>query len=147
MTSTQISATTAAELQIVQATHRYARGLDRFDPEEALSAFTEDAVWDATAVGLERFEGHEQIRAFFERDAEAIASQFHVITNHVIEFDSSDRAHGTNYVFSEGQTNSGARFKAVALNEDGYVATPDGWRIASRVISALIPPELDGFDA
>lgn len=147
MTSTEISERTAAELEIIQVTHRYARGLDRFDPAGALSAFTEDAVWDATAVGLERFEGHEQIRAFFERDAEAIASQFHIITNHVIEFDAADRAHGTNYVFSEGQTSSGAKFKAVALNEDGYVATPDGWRIASRVISALTPPELDGFDA
>jgi ketosteroid isomerase-like protein len=147
MTSKEISERTAAELEIIQATHRYARGLDRFDPQEALSAFTEDAVWDATAVGLDRFEGHEQIRGFFERDAEAIAGQFHIITNHVIEFDAADRAHGTNYVFSEGQTNSGAKFKAVALNEDGYVATPDGWRIASRVISALTPPELDGFDA
>lgn len=147
MTSTEISERATAEMEIIQATHRYARGLDRFDPEEALSAFSEDAVWDATAVGLERFEGYEQIRVFFERDAEAIASQFHIVTNHVIDFDAGDRAHGSNYVFSEGQTNSGARFKAVALNEDGYVATPDGWRIASRVISALTPPEMDGFDA
>lgn len=147
MTRTEISETTAAELSIIQATHRYARGLDRFDPDEALSAFTENAVWDATPVGLERFEGLQEIRRFFERDAEAIANQFHIITNHVIEFDASDRAHGTNYVFSEGQTNSGAKFKAVALNEDTYLATPHGWRIASRVISALTPTELDGFDA
>lgn len=138
---------TTAELEIIRATHRYARGLDRFDPEEALSAFTDDAVWDATPVGLERFEGRQQIRGFFERDSQAIANQFHIITNHLIEFDAPNRAHGTNYVFSEGQTRSGAKFKAIALNEDTYVATAEGWRIASRIISPLTPPEMDGFDA
>jgi ketosteroid isomerase-like protein len=139
-------------LDIQRATHVYARGLDRFDPAEAASAFTDDAVWDATAVGLERLEGIAAIRGFFERDAAAIADQFHVITNHVVDFpDDGDAdggtATGTNYVFSEGHTNSGAAFKAIALNEDTYRRTPQGWRIASRRISALTPPELEGFDA
>lgn len=147
MTLSGLSPATAAEQEIIQCTHRYALGLDRFDPELALSAFSEDAVWDATPVGLERFAGHAEIRGFFERDAKAIADQFHIITNHVIEFDGDGKAHGTNYVFSEGHTVSGAKFKAIALNEDTYVATPNGWRIASRVISPLTPPELEGFDA
>lgn len=135
-------------LEIQRVTHVYARGLDRFDPQEALSAFAEDAVWDATPVGMERFEGHEQIRGFFERDAAAIADQFHVITNHVIDLaEDGETASGTNYVFSEGHTKSGAGFKAIALNEDTYRRTADGWRIASRRISPLTPPEMDGFDA
>jgi ketosteroid isomerase-like protein len=146
MNATSPTDATAARLEIIEATHLYARGLDRFDPEEALGAFTDDAVWDATAVGLERFEGQAQIRKFFERDAEAIADQFHIITNHVIEFDSDDAARGTNYVFSEGHTKSGASFKAAALNEDTYIRTAGGWRIASRVISPLTPPEMEGFD-
>jgi hypothetical protein len=50
-------------------------------------------------------------------------------------------------VFSEGHTKSGASFKAIALNEDVYRRTAEGWRIAERRISALTPPELDGFDA
>lgn len=135
-------------LEIQRITHVYARGLDRFDPAEALSAFSEEAVWDATPVGLERFTGHAEIRAFFERDAAAVADQFHVITNHVVDFtDDGDTASGTNYVFSEGHTRSGAAFKAIALNEDTYRRTPSGWRIASRRISPLTPPEMDGFDA
>ena len=40
-----------------------------------------------------------------------------------------------------------AGFKAIALNEDTYRRTADGWRIASRRISPLTPPEMDGFDA
>ena len=135
-------------LEIQRATHLYARGLDRFDPQEALSAFTDDAVWDATPVGLERLEGRAAILGFFERDAAAIADQFHIITNHVVDVDDGgETARGTNYVFSEGHTRSGAAFKAIALNEDTYRRTPDGWRIASRRISPLTPPEMEGFDA
>jgi hypothetical protein len=148
MTLTQPDTRTADLLGIQRATHVYARGLDRFDPAEASSAFTDDAVWDATAVGLERFAGRAAILGFFERDAAAIADQFHVITNHVIDLDDDGlTARGTNYVFSEGHTKSGAAFKAIALNEDVYRRTPDGWRIAERRISALTPPQLEGFDA
>ena len=146
MTITRPDTQVADVLDIQRATHLYARGLDRFDPQEAASAFTDDAVWDATAVGLERFEGRAAILGFFERDAAAIADQFHVITNHVVDLD-GDTASGTNYVFSEGHTKSGAAFKAIALNEDTYRRTPEGWRIATRRISALTPPELEGFDA
>ncbi|MGY1743544.1 MULTISPECIES: nuclear transport factor 2 family protein [unclassified Blastococcus] len=148
MTSTQSDTRTADLLDIQRATQVYARGLDRFDPQEALSAFTDDAVWDASPVGLERLEGRAAILGFFERDAAAIADQFHVITNHVIDLDDDGvTARGTNYVFSEGHTNSGAAFRAIALNEDVYRRTDDGWRIASRRISALTPPQMEGFDA
>ena len=148
MTLTRPDTRVADVLDIQRATHLYARGLDRFDPAEAASAFTDDAVWDATPVGLERFEGREAILGFFERDAAAIADQFHVITNHVVDLsEDGETATGTNYVFSEGHTNSGAAFKAIALNEDTYRRTPSGWRIAERRISALTPPELEGFDA
>ncbi|MFV0457514.1 MAG: nuclear transport factor 2 family protein [Actinomycetales bacterium] len=133
--------------EITQATYRYARGLDRFDPQESLTAFSDDAVWDATAVGLARFEGSEQLLDFFTRDAEAVERQFHILTNHIVEFDDEDHAHGTNYVFSEGEMKNGAQFKAIALNEDRYRRTADGWRICERVISPLTTPQMEGFDA
>lgn len=135
------------ELDIIRATHTYAIGLDTFDPKLALSAFSDDAVWDATTVGLERYQGRDAILDFFERDAGAVDKQFHIITNHRIEFVDDDRAHGTNYVFAEGEMKNGAKIKAIALNEDTYVRTTEGWRIQSRVISPLTTPEMDGFDA
>lgn len=133
--------------EIIQATLHYARGLDLFDPKEALSAFAEDGVWDASPVGLQRFVGHAEILDFFERDSEAVDKQFHILTNHIVEFDDDDHAHGTNYVFSEAEMKSGAQIRAVALNTDRYVRTTDGWKIAERVISPLTTPQLDGFDA
>ncbi|MBP2213782.1 hypothetical protein JOJ87_004126 [Rhodococcus ruber] len=133
--------------EIIRVTHLYARGLDRFDPKEALSAFAPDGVWDASAVGLTRYEGHEQILDFFERDAQAVDKQFHIITNHVIDFEDDDHATGTNYVFSEAEMKNGVAIKAIALNEDRYVRTADGWKIAERIITGLTTPQMDGFDA
>lgn len=137
---------TQDELDIVRATNTYALGLDRFEPELALSAFSADAVWDASPVGLGRLEGRAEILEFFENDAKAVERQFHILTNHIVEFVDDDHARGTNYVFSEGEMSSGATFKAIALNEDTYVRTPEGWRIASRVISPLTTPQMEGFD-
>lgn len=133
--------------QIINATLIYARGLDLFDPQEALSAYTEDAYWDATAVGLKRFEGHDEILGFFEADAGSMAEQFHIMTNHIVEFDGPDTAHGTNYVFSEGSTRSGASIKAIALNRDEYRRVGDSWKISGRAISPLTTPQMEGFEA
>ena len=133
--------------QIINATLVYARGLDLFDPHDALSAYTEDAYWDATAVGLKRFEGHDEILAFFTADAETMAEQFHIMTNHIVEFDGPDTAHGTNYVFSEGSTNNGASIKAIALNRDTYRRVGDTWKISGRAISPLTAVQMEGFEA
>lgn len=133
--------------EIIRITHLYARGLDRHDPAEALSAFAPDGAWDASAVGLTRYEGHDELLAFFERDAANVERQFHIMTNHVIDFADDDHASGTNYVYSEAEMRNGAAIKAIALNEDRYVRTDAGWKIAERVISPLTTPQMEGFDA
>ncbi|MXP24234.1 nuclear transport factor 2 family protein [Gordonia sp. HNM0687] len=131
---------------IIRATHTYARGLDLHDPKEAASAFTSDCVWDATAVGLKRFEGEAEVLAFFEADAAGVNGQCHIITNHIIDFDDDDHAHGTNYVYAEGEMKNGGSIKAIALNKDRYARTQDGWKIAERVIEPLTTPQMEGFD-
>ncbi|MDR7303964.1 nuclear transport factor 2 family protein [Haloactinomyces albus] len=145
--ATRVTDSATAVQEIINVTHRYALGLDRSDPDEAINAFTDDAYWDATAVGLERFEGREQILEFFRRDAAAMAEQYHAITNHIVEFDGQDTAHGTNYVLAEGRTKSGGSIKAAAINEDTYRDTPDGWRISGRTITPLTTPQMEEFDA
>jgi ketosteroid isomerase-like protein len=130
---------------IVAATHRYALGLDTFTPSQAAAAFTDDAVWDATAVGLKRVAGREALLDFFQRDAETVAEQYHLTTNHVIEFDDHDNAHGTNYVLAEAITKEGGSIRAAVLNRDVYRRTADGWRIASRTMVPLTTPHMDRF--
>ena len=131
---------------IVRATYLYARGLDLADPDEAASAFTDDAVWDATAVGLKRFEGIDEIHAFFVADAEGVERGAHILTNHLVDFDDDDHAHGTNYVYAECEMRSGGAIKAIALNRDKYVRTSDGWKISERIISPMLTPQMDAFD-
>ena len=131
---------------IKRATNLYARGLDLADPDEAASAFALDGVWDATAVGLERYEGHDAIHAFFVADAAAVARGAHILTNLIIDFDDDDHAHGTNYVFAEAEMKNGAAIKAIALNRDKYVRTSDGWKISERVITPMTTPQMDGFE-
>lgn len=131
--------------QIIAATHRYALGLDTFTPSCAVTAFTDDAVWDATAVGLNRVEGHDALLEFFRRDAEIVAEQYHLTGNHVVEFDDRDHAHGTNYVLAEAVTKEGGSIRAAVLNHDVYRRTAGDWRIASRTIVPLTTPQVDRF--
>jgi hypothetical protein len=50
-------------------------------------------------------------------------------------------------VLAEGTTTGGASIRAAALNVDTYRRTADGWKIASRVISPLTAPQMEGFEA
>jgi ketosteroid isomerase-like protein len=140
------SPTQLADLEDIKAaSHRYAIALDKFDIDGVLSQFESDALFDATAFGLSRMEGHDDMREFFEHNASAMSAQMHLFANHVIEFDGPDSAHGTNYLYEDGVANNGARIMCLGRNEDTYVRTPDGWRIATRVITPLVPPQIEGY--
>lgn len=123
----------------------YARGLDRFDIEEVMIGFTADATFDAEPVGLERYVGTDAIREFFGHNQEVMADQIHLFGNFVIDFHGDDRATGTNYLWQDGHTHDGSRVHTVAMNDDEYIRTADGWKIATRTVSALLPPQLDAY--
>jgi ketosteroid isomerase-like protein len=131
--------------EIRAVTHRYGIALDKFDIDGTLAQFLPDALFDASAFGLSRMEGHGDMREFFEHNAAAMETQMHLFANHVIEFDGPDLAHGTNYLVEDGIAKNGARITCLGRNEDEYVRTEDGWRIASRVITPLVPPQTEGY--
>ena len=135
-----------AQLEAIRGlTHRYGLALDTFDLDGTVAVFAADAVFDCTAFGLERLEGHDSIRAFFEHNEQAMASQMHLFANHVIAFDGPRAAHGTNYLLQDGRTKTGDRITCLGLNRDRYVLTDEGWRIQERTISPLVPPQLEGY--
>ena len=134
------------ELEAIKAlTHRYALALDAFDVEATVGAFAPDAVFDCSAFGLPRLEGHEDLREFFDHNLQAMANQMHLFANHIIEFDTPDRARGTNYLLQDGYTKQGDRIQCLGLNRDRYVRTSSGWLIAERTITPLVPPQLVGY--
>ena len=126
-------------------THRYGLALDAFDIDGTVAAFTPDVVFDCGAFGLERLEGRESLRRFFEHNEQAMANQIHLFANHIIELDGPDDAHGTNYLIQDGYTKEGGRIQCLGLNRDRYVRTPEGWLITERVITPLVPPQLGGY--
>ncbi|HEX6680134.1 MAG TPA: nuclear transport factor 2 family protein [Gaiellaceae bacterium] len=126
-------------------THRYGLAVDTFDLDGITAVFAADGVFDCTAFGLERLEGHDGIRRFFDHNQQAMASQIHLFANHIIEIDGPDEAHGTNYLLQDGYTKEGARIQCLGLNRDQYVRTRDGWLIKERMITPLVPPQLEGY--
>jgi ketosteroid isomerase-like protein len=139
--------TRVADLEEIRAlTHRYGLALDTFDLEGIVAVFTPDGTFDCSAFGLELCKGAESIRTFFAHNQQVMANQIHMFSNHIIELDGPDEAHGTNYLEQDGYTHEGARIQCLGLNRDRYVRTDDGWRIRSRAITPLVPFHLEGYD-
>jgi ketosteroid isomerase-like protein len=137
----------AAELEEIRAlTHRYGLALDTFDLDGIVDVFTPDGIFDCSAFGLEVCDGQESIRTFFDHNQQVMANQIHMFSNHIIDFDGPDEAHGTNYLEQDGYTHDGARIQCLGLNRDEYVRTDNGWRIKRRVITPLVPFQLEGYD-
>jgi hypothetical protein len=135
-----------ADLEDIRAlSARYARGLDKFVMDELLEPFADDAVFDASPMGLSSYKGVDALRDFFGHNSEVMADQMHLFSNFVIDFDGPDEAHGTNYLLQDGHNQEGATVKCFCLNEDTYRRVSGEWRIASRRISPLMPPQLESY--
>lgn len=146
MTTAIVSPQQAADIEAIRMlSARYALGLDRFDMSALMAPYADDAVFDAGPMGLESYVGRAAIAEFFSHNQDVMADQMHLFSNFIIEFDGADVAHGSNYLLQDGHNNDGGVVKCFCLNEDTYKRTADGWRIATRRISPLMPPQLDNY--
>lgn len=68
-----------AEAEIVRLTHDYAFANDRFQVDDVVDLFTADGIFDMRPIGLDLYQGREQIRDFFERERRALS---HVMRDH-----------------------------------------------------------------
>lgn len=125
--------------QIGQLLNRYALLNDTFDVDGLLDLFVPAATFDMTEAGLERYEGIEAIRDFFERERRALSHLMHLTSNQLLDLD-GDRATGTAYYLAIGIVRrSGTENQARGYYEDSYVRTGDGWRFESRKSCVLLP--------
>lgn len=130
----------ADSVAIIMLTHRYANAVDRYDPEALLSVFTEDAVLDHSPYGNARCVGHAEIAAYFARLKASGRPSMHITSNHTVEIVGANEAVGTSYVQAmRPGTEPGAPIvAALAMNEDRYLRTPEGWKISDRRTAPLI---------
>ena len=126
---------TKAELEIRNVLGRLAHLADAGDLDEYMSLFTDDAVWDHPKLG--RREGKDDIHTGAkERRAAGQTSTFrsrHIITTQWVRVDDADHAVSQAYWILLD-----AADPPVVANtgryDDTLRRTPDGWKLAERII-------------
>jgi 3-phenylpropionate/cinnamic acid dioxygenase small subunit len=114
----------------------YCHGFDKRDFDRFLSIWWEDCIWDIGAP-FGRFEGHAGIHeAIKEVLWPAWTQSQHLTSNHIIEFETADRAHAICDVDCMGlltgspeATFVGATYRDVAERRSGI------WKLAQRSVT------------
>lgn len=126
---------------IRRLTYQHFWGWDVGDVDAAIDVFTTDAVNDQTEIGSFVLRGQEELRAHFNEWRPLMTHSFHMVGNHIIDFDDEDHAHGINCQDGVAvMAADGAHLAGKHYFEDTYVRTSDGWRIATRRAFGLMPP-------
>ncbi|WP_433598275.1 nuclear transport factor 2 family protein [Nocardia sp. CA-135953] len=130
------------ERDCTQLSVDYGRLVDFGQAAKVAELFTDDGVCELSAG---RFEGIEQIRAFFEkRQGQTDVVSRHVMTNIAVEVQDADHATGLVYLTfyrvvwtGEGPAPLGPP-SFVGSYADSYRRTPEGWRFESRIGSTAL---------
>ena len=129
--------------EIKQLKVRYAKICDAgYDPDEAVSVFTDDAVWDG-GEQLGRHEGKDAIHRFFAETK--ISWAVHYMIAPAIEVgDDLKTATGTWYLW-EPCTIEGTAIWIMARYADKLVLEDDGWKFSEMLVDsqAVTPVQAD----
>jgi hypothetical protein len=123
------------EHAIVALTSRYCWALDRLDRDALAQVFLADAVAELGA----RCEGFEAIWERVRGALSGLDGSQHVVGSHVVEVD-GDEARSRCYLIAQHirrAAEGGPHWVVGGMYEDRVVRTPDGWRIAHRVLTPL----------
>lgn len=127
-------------LALQDALTRYCTGIDSLENVDALlDCFAEDGVLDLTGLDLPCFEGHEQMRGFFEQVFADMSHHAHFNTNFVVEKLEADNAHCKAYVMGMGKTHDGREVLVYVKYYLDYVRLDGQWKIKSFSETSLMP--------
>lgn len=114
--------------EIRDLVNRFSAYEDRRMWDEAAECFTEDGVFDETAVDGPLSVGREQIRAFFKEQVDvAMTFLAHYATGHVITEQSDTEAKGFFNCFFEGGLHDGTVVKVHGYLDDTYARVDGKW--------------------
>jgi ketosteroid isomerase-like protein len=123
------------ERAIVEVTHRYCAALDGRRWEALDGCFIPDAVAVYGGVPGEHH-GLDAIKAICRASLQPLDASQHLVANHLVDL-AGDTATSRCYVRAQhcrrGLT-GGDNFMVAGTYEDDWRRTPDGWRIARRVL-------------
>lgn len=111
--------------ELHQLVWRYSLALDARDVHGLARMFVPDVeVGDGTR-------GHDALAAFFDHVMRSMGITFHLVGNHIIDFDDDDHARGVVYCRPEHEVD-GEWIVMPMQYHDRYLRTSEGWRFASR---------------
>lgn len=123
----------------------YALAMDDRDMGLVAEIFTEHAVltWKG---GTPRYEGREQIVAFYRERLAPTGPSFHVTHDQLIEWDERDADRATGVVCGHAETFAGGRqFVSAIRYEDSYLREGGVWRFAQRTLTFLYQTPVDRY--
>ena len=125
---------------IVDLVHRYSYWVDHQQNERVVELFTDDCRVDYGASVAPPIHGKEALRRVFGLDREPgerkrpFRATSHHNANVLVDFDSDDRATVRTSLYAWHETPSGETPRIWAYYYDVAVRTPQGWRLAERVL-------------
>lgn len=111
------------------------------DLDGLVDCFTEEALFDLTPLGLERYVGREAIRGFFAQVFTEMSHHAHHVTNIRIWSQDDNAATGRAYVVGRGRSHAGMQAFVSCYIDLAYVRTDGGWKISSFIEGSLMPLE------
>ncbi|MEE4452902.1 nuclear transport factor 2 family protein [Novosphingobium resinovorum] len=109
----------------------YCVAVDKLDDLDfMMTHFTEDAVLDLTGLHLPRFEGHEQIRAFYAQVFADMSHHMHVLTNFRVVTLNGNDATIYAYINGLGRSKSGIDVQVYVYYDLDLRKENGTWRIS-----------------
>jgi ketosteroid isomerase-like protein len=118
----------ADRIELHELPGRYGDAIDDRDWDALGRIFTDDAVFDLTDLGGPRCEGLEAIKDFMDRFAEH--PKTHLMTNVYV----NDTGSAVELRFRIVAMLSGGKMGSASYYDE-VVRTPQGWRVAHRVVT------------
>ena len=131
-------------LAIQELVHAYPLYCDTHQFDKAADLFTEDGIFDETAVGARMVNGRADMKAIFREAGNRLGPFMHVCTNHIISEFSGDTASGMCHVVAEGVYNlaDGAKpFRLFGYYDDKYAKVSGQWYFKARAFKHLAPAQ------
>jgi hypothetical protein len=135
-------------LELMELCARYSFYVDTFQLHPLVELFTDDGVFDESAVGMGRYEGHDVIRAYFRDDLFPVVDAWlHLTSNFIVDCIDGSSASGRCSTIMDADVQGGAWLHGTVWYEDDYVRTDGGWRFRSRVVKPYTKLDLGPLSA
>lgn len=119
---------------------RYCEAVDKLsDLDFMMENFTEDAVLDLTGLELPRFQGHEEIRGFYQGVFKDMSHHMHLLSNFQVRKLKDDTADIHAYIVGMGRSHAGVDIQVYVYYDLSLRKENGNWKIAHFYEAPQLP--------